>query len=67
MQTVGLVRWGAMELWGTSKFKQVVVVSTVVLTLGAKSILELDDRSCLGCLVGVSNECKYVGCLDESA
>ena len=43
------------------------LVPTFVLTLGRKSRLEFDDRSCLGCLAGVSNECKYVGCLDESA
>ena len=30
-------------------------------TLGTKSRLELDGRSCLGCLAGVSSECKYAG------
>ena len=34
---------------------------------GTKSRIELDDRRCLGCLAGVSNEYKYAGCLDESA
>ena len=43
------------------------LVPTFVLTLGIKSRLELDDRSCLGCLAGVSSECKYAGCFDESA
>ena len=43
------------------------LVPTFVLTLGTKSRLELDDRSCLGCLAGVSSECKHAGCLDESA
>ena len=43
------------------------LVPTSVLTLGTKSRLELDDRSCLGCLTGVNSECKYSGCLDESA
>ena len=43
------------------------LVSTFILTLGTKSRLELHDRSCLGCLAGVTGECKYAGCLDESA
>ena len=43
------------------------LVPTFVLTLGTKSRLELDDRSYLGCLAEVSSECKYAGCLDESA
>ena len=43
------------------------LVSTFVLTLVTKSRLALDDRRCLGCLAGVSSECKYAGCLDESA
>ena len=43
------------------------LVPTFILTLGTKSRLKLDDRSCLGCLAGVSCECKYAGCLDESA
>ena len=43
------------------------LVPTFVLTLRTKSGLELDDRSCLGCLVGVSSECENAGCLDESA
>ena len=34
-----------------------------VSTLGTKSTLVLDDRSCLCLLAGVSNECKYVGVL----
>ena len=42
------------------------LVSTIVLTLGTKSALELDNQSCLGCLAGVSSEWKYAGCLDES-
>ena len=28
-----------------------------------KSRLELHDQSCLGCLAGVSSECKYAGWL----
>ena len=47
--------------------KALPVVPRFVLTLGTKSRLELDDRSCLGCLAGVSSECIYAGCLDESA
>ena len=43
------------------------LVPTFVLTLGTKSRLKLDDRSCLGCLARVSSECKYAGCLGESA
>ena len=43
------------------------LVPTFVLTLGTKSRLELDDQSCLGCLAGVSSECKYAGFLNESA
>ena len=39
-------------------------VLTFVLILGTKNKLELDYRSCLA---GVSSECKYAGCLDESA
>ena len=42
------------------------LVLTFVLTLGMKGRLELYDRSCLGCLAGVSSECKYAGCLEES-
>ena len=45
---------------------KIALVPTFVLTLGAKSRLELDDRSCLGCLAGVSSGYKYAGCLDES-
>ena len=37
------------------------------LTLRTESKTELDDRSCLGCLAGVSIECKYAGCLVERA
>ena len=43
------------------------LVPLYVITLGTKSRLELDDRSCVCCLAGVSSECKYAGCLDESA
>ena len=43
------------------------LVPTFNLTLATKSRLELDDRSCLGSLAGASIECKYAGCLDESA
>ena len=43
------------------------LVPTFVLTLGTQMRLELDDRSCLGCLAGMSSESKYDGCLDESA
>ena len=39
---------------------------TFVLTLGNKRRLKLNDRSCLGCLAGVSCEWKYACCLDES-
>ena len=40
---------------------------TFVLTLGTKSRLELDDRSCLGCPAIVKSECRYDVCLDKSA
>ena len=43
------------------------LVPMFVLTLGTKNKLELDDRSCLRRLAGVSSECKYAGCLHESA
>ena len=43
------------------------LVPTFILILATKSRLELDDRSCLGSLAGTSSECKYAGCLDESA
>ena len=36
------------------------LVPTFVLTLGTKRKLELDDRSCLGCLAGVNSECKLL-------
>ena len=42
-------------------------VPAFVLTLGTKSKPEPDDRSCLGCLAGVSIECKYASCLVERA
>ena len=38
-------------------------VPPFVLTLGTKRRLELNDRSCLCCLAGVSSECKYTGLL----
>ena len=41
------------------------LVPTFDVTLGPKSRLELDDRSCLGCLARVRNECNYAGCLDS--
>ena len=37
----------------------------LISTLGMKSRLELDDRSCLSCLAGASSECKSSGCLDD--
>ena len=43
------------------------LVPTFVLTLGTKSRLELDDRSCLGCLAGMGSEYKYNDCLGERA
>ena len=43
------------------------LVLMFVLTLGKKSGLEPDDQTWLGCLAGVSSECKYASCLDESA
>ena len=43
------------------------LVPMFLLTLGTKSKLELYDRSCLGCLAGVSSECKYAGYVDERA
>ena len=46
---------------------ETALVPTFILTLATKSRLELDDRSCLGSLAGTSSECKYAGCLDESA
>ena len=55
-----------------SEFHRVVaatekdLVPTFILTLGTKSRLELDNRSCLGCLAGASSECRYAGSLDES-
>ena len=42
-------------------------VPAFVLTLGTESKPEPVDRSCLGCLAGVSIECKYAGCLVERA
>ena len=42
-------------------------VPALVLTMGTESKSEPDDRSCLGCLAGVSIECKYAGCLVERA
>ena len=37
------------------------------LILGIQTKCEVDDRNCLAFLVGVSSECKYAGCPDESA
>ena len=42
------------------------LVPILVLTLGIKGKSELDDRSWTCFLTGVSNECKYDGCLQES-
>ena len=42
-------------------------VPIFISTPGTKSTPGQDDRSCLGFLAGVSSECKYAGCLDESA
>ena len=42
-------------------------VPAFVLTLRTESKSEPDERSCLGCLAGVSIECKYAGCLVERA
>ena len=33
------------------------LVLMLVITLGTKSRFKLDDRNCLGCLAGLSNEC----------
>ena len=44
-----------------------VLAATFVLTLVTKSRLQLDARNCLGCLAGVSSDCKYAVCFDESA
>ena len=55
------------EFHRVSAATEKALVPTFVLTLGTKSRLELDDRSCLRCLAGVNIECKYAGCLDESA
>ena len=41
-----------------------LVPTFLFLTLGTESKLELDDRNCLGCLTGVSSECKFAGCLE---
>ena len=47
------------EFYRVSAATEKALVPTFVFTLGIKGGLELDDRSCLGCLAGVSNECKY--------
>ena len=52
---------------GAATEKALTLVHTFVLTLGTKSRLELDDQSRLGHLAGMRSECKYAGCLDESA
>ena len=39
----------------------------ISIDLGTKGTSELDDRSWIGILTGVSNECIYGGCLQESA
>ena len=44
-----------------------VRVPGFVFILETASKFELDDRSCLCCLAGVSIERKYGGCLDERA
>ena len=42
-------------------------IPAFVLTLGTERKSEPDARSCLGCLAGLSIECKYAGCLIERA
>ena len=43
------------------------LVPMFVLILGIKSKCEVDYQNCLAFLAGVSSECKYAGCPDESA
>ena len=65
-----LLHFPDLTLTGSSRVgaaTEKALVPTFVLTLGTKSTLELDDRSCLCCLARVSSECKYAGYLDESA
>ena len=57
--------WTEFHSVGAATEKALVL--TFFLTLGTKGRLQLDDRSCLGCLAGVSSQCKYAGYLDESA
>ena len=52
---------------GAATEKALVPGSDIRLNTGKKNRLELDDRSCLGCLAGVSSECKYAGCLNKTA
>ena len=59
---VGLTLTGS-EFHRVGAATKKALVLTVVITLGTKSRLELDDRSCLV----VNSECKYAGCLDGSA
>ena len=47
------------EFHRVSAATEKALVPTFVLTLG-KHRLELDDRSCLGCLAGVSSECTVL-------
>ena len=60
------LRLTASEFHRVGAATEKTLVPTIVLILGTKR-LEFDDRSCLGCRAGVSSECKYAGCLDESA
>ena len=39
----------------------------MVLTVGVKARSTLDGRRCLGIIARTSTECKYCGCVDESA
>ena len=42
------------ELHRVDAASKTALVPTFALTMGTKSLLELDDRSCLGCLAGVT-------------
>ena len=56
--------WSEFQRVGVATEK--ALAPKLVSTRGTKSRSELDDRSCLGRLAGVSSGCKYTSCLDES-
>ena len=56
-----------LRCWGVNSTELVRQPRKFVLNLGTERKSEPDERSCLGCLAGVSIECKCGGYLVERA